>query len=556
MAKSLAQIRSDWGKRKWAKYVHNENDERAVLSGHFVDERFGQHVCEFAKTYCRHAEGKWAGKPFEFTKWQRDRIIMPLYSWFRPSGLRRFTSADVWMAKKNGKSALCSVLGLYGLVGEDVPGAKVYAAAVDRDQASIVFDAAMAMVNASPALGNMLDVVPSRKRIVKDDSSWFQALSAESAKHEGLKAFYVIVDEIHVFDERARKLYETLRYSGASFDQPLAFVISTAGEDETGVGYEQYKLAKDILEGNIIDPTAFVSICEAEKEDDPGKVGTWRKANPMLGEILSVDEMRTSWSKAKAVPTRLAAFKRYRCNQWIKTSEPWLDMGHWAECGGELCDLQSEPCWAGVDCGATTDMTSLCLCYPLDDGEFAFRWWYWLPEEMTDGGSIVKRGQRDGAPYAQWARDGWLTLTPGNATDYGFIDKTLLELAETEDLRRIAYDPWAFRDRATTLQETHGLNMVEMRQGYASLSGPSKEFEKLVLSGRALHGDNPISRVQAARVTVAKDPAGNIKPIKGDGKKKWYRIDGIVAAIMALGVAMLDNEGEYVLDEEGLCIVG
>lgn len=556
-AKPLAQIRADWGPRLWDRYIRSENDERAAQAGCTVDETLGQHVCQFAESFCRHSEGRWAGQPFAFTKWQRERIVMPLFSWVQPDGTRRFRRADLWVAKKNGKSALCSVLALYLLVGENVPGAKVYAAAIDRDQASLVFDACAAMVNRSPALKRKLEVVQYRKRITRDDASWLQALSAESAKHEGLKAHAVIVDEIHVFDERAKRLFEALRYADIASEQPLSFVISTAGEDDTGVGYEQYQVAKAVATDQVIDQASFALICEADKDDDPSRVATWRKANPMLGEIGTVAEMRSAYRTAKATPTRMATFERYRLNRWVKTGQPWLDMNKWGLCGGALPNLLGERCYAGIDCAAVTDMTSLALCFPLDDGEYAFRWWYWLPEEMTDGGSIVKREQRDQSPYRMWAEEDWLDLMPGNVADYDWVEQRLFDCVDKYDVVGIGFDPWHFDVRAAKLIATKGLPMVKIRQGYQTLSFPSKFFEKLVLAGKLRHGDNPISKVQASRVTTTTDPAGNIKPVKSqDGGKRWYRIDGIVAAIIALAVAEGNvDDGKSVYEERGLEII-
>ncbi len=538
MSDRLPQLLADAKREGWSDYIRNTNDERAVLEGCRINEGLGDYVCQFFRQYLRHSKGEWAGQPFELSGMQRAQIIMPLFSWIRPGSgggwQRRFNKADIWVAKKNFKSTLAAGLNLYGLVADGEKGAEVYCQAVDREQAGIVFGVCADMVNASSPLTSKLRITPHTKTIsVKgDSSSWLRALSAEITKHEGLNAFFLGIDEIHAFDDRGRRLYEALMFSMAARKQPMRITTSTAGEDETGIGYEVYKYSKEVLTGEAKDTSAFVYIAESQPEDDPGDPATWRKANPMLGVTIQESEMAEAWNKAKQVPRLLASFRRYRLNQWIKTSTPWLPMDKWDACGGPIDEksLLGMPCGGGLDLSLSRDMTSFCLCFPRDDDTFDFLWRLWLPDDK-----IIERERLDRAPYREWAAAGWLSLIPGSTIRNSFIEEEVVKLAQLYEID-IAYDPYRAKDLCERLENEHGLPMTPMRQGPPSFNDPAKQLEALVVSGRMRHGDNPIMRVQAQRVEVKMDANNNIMPVKGDGKTS-NRIDGVVAGVMALSRA-------------------
>ncbi|MFQ5625858.1 MAG: terminase large subunit [Methyloligellaceae bacterium] len=526
----LAQVKSDAKAAGWKKWIRSDLDERAVHQGCYFSEQHGLHVVEFCRRFLRHAKGRWAGKPFELMDWQRDKVVMPLFGWRREDGRRRFKSADIWVPKKNGKSSLAAGIGLYGLVADGEEGAEIYAAACDRDQAGIVYGTAADMVAASPSLKSRLVTRRSAKTIRLGTSAWFRALSAEYTTHEGINAHYVIVDEIHAFDERGRSLFRTLYHSGAARLQPLRIVISTAGDDQDSIGYEQYEIAKSLIDGTSKDITSFAYIAEAGPEDNWSHRRTWKKANPSIGEIIRVEEMTEEYEKAKRSPRLKADFERYRLNRWVNTANPWLSAEAWDACGGNLDinDFEGRDCWGGLDLAAKMDLTAFVLCFPdEDDSEcVSFFCWFFLPEDRIREGDTIG--------YSQWVKDGHITATPGNVTDYGFVEETIKECAARFRLREVAYDPWNATDIAVRLQD-EGLQMVQFRQGYHSMNEPSKEFERRVLSGKVRHGDNPVLKWMSRNVTVKEDPAGNIKPVKPE--RRTNKIDGIVAAIMALGRA-------------------
>lgn len=522
-----------------SKYIIGANDELAVSQGCYVDERLGEHVCKFFAGYLCHSKGEWRGKPFILAPCQVDDIVMPLFSWVRADGTRRFRAAQIWVAKKNFKSTFASGLALYLLVADGEGGPEVYCAANSREQADIVFREAAAMVEASPELQAILTVNRSAKVIREGHSGWIRALSSESSTAEGLNGS-VIVDELHAFNSKARDFYDALKYAGAARQQPLNVVISTAGEEENNIGREVYDYGKSVLSGATEDTKTFVYIAEPDPGDDPGDVETWRKANPMMGITVQESELREMWEEDRQTVRTTSRFRRYRCNQWVKAVDPWLDIEAWDECRGDITpeSLEGRTCGAGLDLATKKDLTALALCFPLDDGFFAFLLKFWLP--IAD---IVKREKRDRCAYRDWQAAGFLELTDGNIVDIPRIEAYIASLSDKYNICEFGYDPWNATDLGQRLQDKHGLTVVEVGQGIATMTEPSKAYEALILDRKMIHFGNPVLRQQAQQVCVKTDSNGNIKPIRSDDKgKRWYRIDGIVGSVMALGRAMSGSD--------------
>ncbi len=551
----LAKLRRKAKAGGWANYIRTEADERALLAGCYVDTNQGQHVVNFFAEYLRHSKGEWAGQPFILAPVQVTDIIMPAYSWLQPDGRRRFKTIIIFVAKKNFKSTLAAGLSLYGLVGDGEAGAEVYNIANDRDQAAIVFRQSADMVDSSPSLSSKLVVTRSNKTISYGTNAWQRALSADVSSAEGRNGSTIVIDEIHKFDDRGRLLFEAMKYSGVARRQPLNVIISTAGDDDTGIGYETYQHAKAILAGVSDDVTTFAYIAEAAEGDKLDSPATWAKANPMMGITIQKSEMRESYEEAKDSPRKLAVFKRYRLNIWTKTSEPWLNMGHWDACNEPFSaeDMEGMECAGGIDLATKSDLSAVALCFPDDvDADrpefYSFLLHFWLPDD-----NILKREEQDRCPYRQWADEGWLTLTEGNTTKFDAIRDYVVDASQRYALTECGFDPWNAHQMAQELQDRHGLCMIEMRQGIPTLAAPSKAFENLVTEHRIAHGGNPILRTQASHVCVDTDTNGNFRPVKMKAKK-FHRIDGIMASVMALGRALSMAEGETVIDSGGFVV--
>ncbi len=472
---------------------------------------------------CRHSKGQWAGQPFDLLDWQWQEVVAPLFGWKRPDGTRRFRRGYIEVPKKNGKSTLFSGLSLYLLVGDNEPGAEIYSAAVDRDQASIVYGEAAHMVDESPDLSRRLKVVRSTKRIVYHRTrSFYKALSADVPAKEGLNAHAVLIDELHA--QRTRDLWDTLRYAGASRRQPLQLAITTAGYDRHSICWEQHDYALKVLDGTIEDTSFFPFVAAANDEADWTDPNVWKTANPSFGITINADQFAEDCTEAQESPAKENSFRRYRLNQWTEQDVRWLNMEKWDACGTPLEDLRGQVCFAGLDLSSTTDVSALVLVFPdEDEGRFDVLPLFWVPEE-----GARKRERRDRVPYVQWIRDDHMEATSGEVVDYDVIRRRINELNEQFEIREIAIDRWNATQLATQL-EGDGFEMVAFGQGYASMSAPTKKLEEVVLSRKLAHAGHPVLRWMAGNVSIETDAADNWKPSK---KKSVERIDGIVALIM------------------------
>lgn len=516
-----------------AEWIRSPADERAVAEGCWFDPEAAERVRTFCRKFLRHSKGEFAGQPFEFMAWQWRDWIAPLFGWRRADGSRRFRRGGAWIPKKNGKSALCSAIGLYLLVGDHEPGAEVYSAGADRDQASIVFSEAANMVESSPALASRMEIVRSTKRIVYPaGQSFFKAMSSEAYTKEGLNIHGLLFDELHA--QPNRELWDTLAYGGAARRQPLQISISTAGFNRDSIGYEQYRYAKGVLDGTVHDTSFFAFVAEAAESDDWTDPKVWAKANPSLGVTVKLSALEEACREAQNSPAKENAFRRYHLNQWTEQDIRWLSLERWDR-GADPIDpgqLAGRPCYAALDLAATTDLAALVLLFPPEEegGQFDVLPFFWAPEEADR-----RRERENRARLREWAKAGHVELTPGDVIDYDVIRRRVNELNETYPIREVAIDRWNATHLSTQLQGD-GFTVIAFGQGYASMSAPTKELEALVLAGRLRHGGHPVLRWNAANVTVEQDAAGNLKPSK---RKSSEKIDGIVGTVMALGRAMM-----------------
>lgn len=431
-------------------------------------------------------------------------------------------------------STLSSGISLYLLVADGESGAEVYCAAADRMQAGIVYKEAASMVRNSPVLAARLKVTDSQKNISHAASgSFLRVLSSEAYTSEGLNIHGLIFDELHA--QRNRDLWDALRYGGAAREQPLLLSITTAGYDRHSICYEQHDYARKVLDGVIEDVAFFPFIRAAGEGDDWTKPKTWRKANPSFGVTINAEDFAQACKEAQDSPAKENAFRRYRLNQWTEQAVRWLRMEDWDACAGEIDPgaLEGERCYAGLDLASTTDVAAFVLYFP-DEGQV-------LPYFFVPAENARERERRDRVPYPLWARQGALETTEGNIIDYDVIRRRINELADLYDIQEIATDPWN-ATQLTTQLSGDGFEVVAFRQGFASMSAPTKELEKRVRGGRLQHGEHPVLRWMASNVAVEHDAAENLKPSK---KVSTERIDGIVALIMALGRAMVEEDDDF-----------
>jgi len=490
----------------------------------------------------RFTKGEWAGYPFQLQKWQK-KFIRELFGRVRPKdGLRQYRTAYLEVPRKNGKTELAAALALFLLVADEEPGAEIYSAAADRDQASLVFNAAATMVRSDPVLRQHLRILDSTKRIVcYNTNSFYHAISAEAYSKHGFNAHAVIYDELHV--ARNRELWDVLQTSMGARRQPLMLAITTAGYDRNSICWEQHEYAEKIIAGMVEDETFLPVIYSADPEEDWTSEKTWKKANPNLGVSVKLEFLRQECKKALEIPAYQNTFRRLYLNQWTTQETRWLDMKKWDACGSEPVIPEGAPCYLGLDLSSTVDITSASLFCP-ETG--AILNWSWIPKE-----NMLARERRDRVPFSQWEREGWITATPGNAIDYGFIRRKINDIkAEYPGLQVIGYDPWNATQLAIQLEQEDGMAVIPIRQGYQTLSPACKELERRVLEGSLCHGGNPVLRWATDNVVIAPDANDNIRPVKN---KATERIDPTVSLIIAIAAwQQTEDPQESVYETRGV----
>lgn len=484
-------------------------------------------ACDFFPRMLKHVEGPKAGEPLTLEPWQQ-AYVATLFGWKRENGIRRYRESIAAIPRKSGKTTLAAGIALYCLVCDGEAGAQVYSAAYSKDQASLVYRIAAGMVQRSPKLSKHLHAIDSVKRIIfKKSGSFYRAIPAEAGNSHGFNASAVIFDELHT--QKHRDLYDVLRSSQGARKQPLFLSITTAGFDRHSVCYEVWNHARQVRDGILPDPHFLPLLFETPDDADWTAEDVWRQANPNLGVSVSVEFLRDECQRAKDSPAYENTFRNLYLNQWVEQATRWLSMEKWRACGvEEVPELDGEPCFCGLDLSTRSDITALAMLFPREEGGYWLKMRFWVPQEQARS-----RERRDGVPYSQWIKDGWITATEGDRVDYAVVRRDLNQLANHFSIQELAIDPWNATQLTNELTQD-GFDIVEFRQGFASMSPAAKELDAAVATGTLQHGGNPVLDWMAANVAVEQDAAGNIKPSK---RKSTERIDGIVAATMAIGRA-------------------
>lgn len=514
---------------------------------YWFDETAAQWAVDFFTRYIRFTEGEWAGQPFVLEPWEAEDIIRPLFGWKRADGTRRYRRCIVWVPRKNGKTELAAGIALLCLVADGEWGGQGYSIATVEDQAKIVFNKATTMVGFSEELQGCVESWKTSVFCPELNAS-FKPLSRQPSGKHGLSASFLIGDEVHEWaDDR---LYTFLHQSTGARLQPIEFLISTAGVRQ-GFGWELWTYCLKIRDGVIEEPELLLVVYGADEDDDWTDEEVWKKANPNLGVSLKWDYLRTEFRNAQESARKENDFKRYHLNIWTEQTTRWIQMERWDACSaakpGEMLwaeleeTLKGRQCYGGLDLSSTTDVTSLKLVFPPNEekGKWHVLCRFWIPSD-----NMELRVRRDRVPYDLWHSAGAIVATDGNIIDYRVIKEQIYLDMEAFQIQAIGTDPWNATQVSVELAE-EGVPMAKFRQGFASMSAPSKEFERLVLGTLLEHGQHPVLRWMVSNVAVQTDPAGNIKP---DKLKSTERIDGVVATIEGIGMTMAGEEQSNEID--------
>jgi phage terminase large subunit-like protein len=502
-------------------------DPFATAGDCWFDDEAAQTEIDFIEECCSRPGTDGRPTPFLLEQWQQ-AIIANLYGWKRPDGTTRYRECFVFVPRKNGKTSLAATIICGALFLREHLALQCYSAAADRDQARIVFGDVKRMIQDEPEMDERSTIY--QNSVVVGNGS-YKALSAEAGTKHGLRPDLVINDELHA--HKSAELTDVLMTGTAiKGKQPLVIHLTTSDyEREGSICNDKHAYASKVRDGIIDDPAFLPVIYEATTEDDWTDPAVWEAANPNYGVSVSEDYLARECKRAQDSPAYENTFKRLHLNIRTEQDVRWLSMDAWDRCPATLdkSDLAGRPCWCGLDLSSRLDLT--CFAMVFQEGD-AWRTIIttWVPQD-----GATKRQKNDRVPYLQWIREGWINATPGPSVDYDVVRRDINALAEIYDIKEIAVDPWGAPQLIQQL-EGDGLTVFEHRQGFISMSAPTKDTEAAIIDGTLDTGGNPVLRWAASNVVVDIDAAGNIKPTK---KKSGEKIDPIVALVMGFGRASL-----------------
>jgi len=529
-------------------------EPRQVKGAVFDPARVDQKIAALGKL--KHTKGKWAGQPIVPTSVQVAYIIAPIFGWVTPDDdgvlVRIIRDAYVEMPRKGAKTTLISGLAMLLGFADGEPGAEVILGAASRDQAGQAYKPLEGLARSSKVLADA-GVKATKKEIVRaSDGSVVKAVSSRGDLAHGANVHGGLVDELHV--HASPDLLEAIESGTGARRQPLVFIITTADDGQMTTVYAQRRALIEKIASRVIKaPAMYGVVFAAEESDDPYDPKTWAKANPLYPVTPSPQFMKSASDKARAGPVELASFLRLHLGIRANMDARYIDLQRWDRNASMVVesDLAGRRCYGGIDLGSTSDMTALVWLFP-DRGGYDVLCRFWMPEAALP--KLDARTQRNGSA---WVKAGLITLTPGDVTDYDFIKETARADLDTFDVQGVGYDRWNATQLVIDL-ENDGAPMAKVGQGFASMSGPMKELERLVLAGTAAkpllrHGGNLVLRWMADNLRAAVDAAGNVKP---DKQKSMDKIDGMSALITGLAVAMgAEQETESIYETRDVLVL-
>lgn len=531
---SGAVVVSDRVRKVYAKLVSDIENPRGK---YIFDLSKANKPIRFIEQFCKHSKGEWAGKPVKLELFQK-AYISALFGFIdKETGLRKYKETLFMVARKNGKSTMLAGIALYMLIADNEPGAEVYSTATKKDQARIVFDETLNMINQSPEL---------RKHLKKRKSDLyfplsmakFQPLGKNSDTLDGLNAHCVIMDELHSIKDR--NLYEVMKQSQSARRQPLTVMITTAGTVRECIFDDIYSFACGLIDGTMQDETFLPVIYELDSRDEWTDPAAWQKANPGLGSIKKQSDIAEKVERAKQNPRDLVGVLCKDFNIRETNSSAWLsfdDINN--EDTFELERFRGKYAIGGADLSITTDLTcaTLLLMDPKTEQRFITQM-YWLPED-----NFQEHIQTDKIPYDIWKKRGLLRLCKGNSISYRDVTDWFLEMVNEYGITPawVYYDNYSAKYWVEEM-ESYGFNMVRCIQGAKTLSLPMQMMGADLQAKKINYNNNPILKWCLTNTGVQMDRNGNIVPIKSQGAKQ--RIDG-TASMLDAYVGLYEHFNEF-----------
>ena len=531
---------------------------------YFYSPKRANHILEFAENYCHNYQGKEGGKLVRLELWEK-AMLATIFGFIDINGIRKYREALLIIGKKNGKSLLASIVGNYMLVADGEPGPEVYAVATKKDQAKKIWTASKLMVKKSPALRKRVKPLVSELACEFNDGI-FRPLASDSDTLDGLNVHCCLMDEIHQW-KQGKALFDIMADGTTAREQPLVFITSTAGTIREDIYDEKYAEAERVING-YFDPVgyhdehfiAFVYELDSRKEWTDPKC--WRKANPGLGTIKSLEQLSAKVKKAQANPELVKNLVCKEFNIRETTSEAWLTFEQlnnpdtfkldfekkkllWKHTENGKTEIKELPLprygIGGTDLSSTTDLTAAKVIFmvPGCDSVFVLQM-YWLPEDL-----IEQRTREDKIPYDLWEEQGHLRTCPGNKVHAKYVTQWFLEVQNQMDIYIpwVGYDSWSATYWVEEMKGEFGKeSMIPVIQGKKTLSAPMKQLGADLSSKLVVYNNNPIDKWCLANTAIDVDKNDNIQPVKTSSPRR--RIDG-TAALLDAYVILQDRTGDY-----------
>ena len=518
----------------------------AEKDGFYLDFDSGMKAVNFFPTFLNHTKGKMQGQPFHLASFQIFTIFN-LFAWKDKKGNRRINTVYDKRAKKNGKSAEMAGLGLFCMSFDLEMEAEIYIGATKEDQARICWEQASSFVN-SPVANKALEKMGfyTQQKIVgfHPTKSKMRPLGGDSKTQDGINSHVSIIDEYHAHATDGVK--ENLESSSVQRRQPITYHITTAGTNIASVCKNYEDSVIEVLEGRNIDHSLWVMIHDLDEGDDWENTENWYKANPLLGQGLVIDNIYKEYVKAKNQPSKIPNFKTKHLNMWVDAPTIWIPNEIWTRNKVKeiaLKDFVEFGSYAGLDLSTNTDITAfVAISEPNNKQQRFILPFFFCPED-----TIERRSKEDRVPYRYWRDNGYLIATAGEVVDYNIIEDFIRQKFPELNIVRLEVDRWNATSVVTNLMESN-IEVSYFSQAITNMSSPTKTFEKLVYEGKILHDGNPILEWMLSGCIIIADANENIKVHKGNSNKHGKRVDGIIAAIMALGGSLSPKEekgGKY-----------
>jgi phage terminase large subunit-like protein len=502
------------------------------------------HAIEFVENYCKHSKGKMGGKPFLMETWQKAMTAALFGFVHKIDGTRKYREFILIVARKNGKSAWGSAIGLYMLSADGEPGPEIVSAATKKDQAKIIWLESKRMVKKSPALRKRIRTLVAEMVMDANDGT-FKPLSSDSNTLDGLNPHCSLIDELHAIEDP--NLYDVIIDGMSAREQPISIITTTAGTVREGIFDIKYDEAEKIING-YGDPNGYKDervlpiIYELDKREEWTDETCWKKANPGLGTIKNFDELKRKVEKAKDNPLLVKNLLTKDFNIRDTSTEAWLTFEQANnQATFDMETLKPRYGIGGADLSSSVDLTAACVLFQVPGDETIYcKHMYWLPEDLLE-----QRTKEDKIPYDLWRDAGWLRTTPGNKVHHKFVTEWFRELREDHDIyvSWVGYDSWSAQYWVEDMQGELGKDaMIPVIQGKKTLSAPMKLLGADLSKKRINYGNNPVTKWCLTNTSVEVDKNDNIQPHKGKNQRR--RIDGLAAMLDAY-VVFADKQEDY-----------